>query len=352
MLRCFISKTDHINQVDLDTLDATATTVVPTPSSDTSTLGSELESRKSKPPKVVWYDLWSPDADEVRTVEKALNTTIPTKDKMKEIEASSRLYQADGVTYMTITLLSNDGDELVKSQMTFILKGEVLVTVRYANPLSINAFTARAQRANRVSFSTGEHVMLGIIESVIDSTADTLENLSDEIDTANREVFGKKSSNATKNASFLQSLIERIGAKAADLSAIRESLVTISRLVTYQTANLPSSAFVHKEAKQRLKVIQRDAISLSEHASFQSGKITFLLDSTLGQINLEQNQIIKIFSVAAVVFLPPTLVASVYGMNFDDMPELHWHFGYPYALGLMVLLAVLPLYFFKKRGWL
>ncbi|TIU17101.1 MAG: magnesium transporter, partial [Mesorhizobium sp.] len=109
---------------------------------------------------------------------------------------------------------------------------------------------------------------------------------------------------------------------------------------------------LQKEIRQRIKLVQRDATFLSDHATFLSNKINFLLDATLGLINLEQNQIIKIFSVAAVVFLPPTLVASIYGMNFDAMPELKWLLGYPFALGLMVLSAVVPYLFFKRRGWL
>ena len=149
-------------------------------------------------------------------------------------------------------------------------------------------------------------------------------------------------------------MIGKIGAKAELLNLIQESLVSIGRLTAYHGAmdDTPRKSAVNKENRNLLKVVQRDAISLGEHARGLNGRASFLLDATLGLINLEQNQIIKIFSVAAVVFLPPTLVASIYGMNFDIMPELHWDFGYPFAIFLMILFAVLPYLFFKRKGWL
>ena len=143
---------------------------------------------------------------------------------------------------------------------------------------------------------------------------------------------------------------EQIGRKGDMLTMARESLLTIVRLTSFHQASGNSKQA--RDLRQELKILQRDASALSDHASFLSNKINFLLDATLGLINLEQNQIIKIFSVAAVVFLPPTLVASIYGMNYDIMPELHWSYGYPFALGLMILSAIFPYLFFKRKGWL
>lgn len=165
-------------------------------------------------------------------------------------------------------------------------------------------------------------------------------------------MFRNKTRNVTRKARDLQSMIERIGKKGDLLSLARESLVTINRLASFHQTAEGGDARTTKELKLALKTVQRDAMALSDHAAFLSAKINFLLDATLGLINLEQNAIIKIFSVAAVVFLPPTLVASIYGMNFDFMPELSWQIGYPLALVLMVLSAVLPYLFFKRKGWL
>src|SRR6185369_16676001 len=174
----------------------------------------------------------------------------------------------------------------------------------------------------------------------------------DEIDQISREVFRNKTKNVTRKARDLQEIIERIGKKGDILALARESLVSITRLSSFHQTSDGTDPKSTRELKQELKVLQRDAAALSDHAAFLNSKINFLLDATLGLINLEQNQIIKIFSVAAVVFLPPTLVASVYGMNFDLMPELHLPFGYPLALVLMVGSAILPYLFFKRKGWL
>ena len=133
---------------------------------------------------------------------------------------------------------------------------------------------------------------------------------------------------------------------------VRESLVSLNRLLAYHTVTGKASHIHNKDAAAWVADLTRDATALSDHASYLTNKINFLLDATLGLINLEQNQIIKIFSVAAVIFLPPTLVASIYGMNFDTIPELKWAFGYPMAIGFMIMSAILPYLWFKRRGWL
>ncbi len=205
--------------------------------------------------------------------------------------------------------------------------------------------------------------MLGLLEAIIDRLADVLERVGNEIDGVSREVFRAKSANASQTGKSrkgkaaevttdLQGLIEQIGRKGDLLTAARESLVSISRLVAYHAALEAPVRKGAKDTRQRIKLLQRDAGSLGDHAQFLQDKINFLLDATLGLINLEQNQIIKIFTVASVAFLPPTLVASIYGMNFQSMPELNWAIGYPMALGVMVLSALLPFLFFKRKGWL
>ncbi len=302
---------------------------------------------------VLWYDLVSPTPAESRHVEQALGLAIPTRDEMEEIELSARLYQEDGGEFMTLTALTNlDGDTPAKTPVTFILKGETLVTVRYADPKPFLAFVHRALRVNAQAYGCGEEVMLGIVESIVDRMADVLERIGNEIDGISREVFRGKATPSTKKTKDLQSLIEQLGQKGDFLGGVRESLVSISRLVAYHAALESPQRRPSKEVRQRVKMLQRDAVSLGDHATFLSGKVNFLLDATLGLINLEQNQIIKIFTVASVVFLPPTLVASVYGMNFNLMPELQWRLGYPWAILLMLLSAALPFLYFKRRGWL
>lgn len=329
MLRIYKSQNSHLVLVDM--LDGLAS---PTP--------------------VIWFDLLNPSVEETRLVQGQLGIEIPTRDEMQEIELSDRLYQEDGAQFMTMTAVAKlDSDNPVKVPVTFIVKGPTLVTVRHADPKPFQTYAHRLQKANGQACETGELVMLGLLEAMIDRTADALERAGSEVDGISRDVFRKTNASATKKTRDLQSLIEQIGQKGDLLTIVRESLVSIGRLVAYHVALEgigPRKAA--KESRQRIKLIQRDATSLGDHALFLSNKINFLLDATLGLINLEQNQIIKIFSVAAVVFLPPTLVASIYGMNFEVMPELQWRFGYPYALALMVLSAIVPFLYFKRRGWL
>jgi magnesium transporter len=297
----------------------------------------------------IWYDLNSPTRDEERFVEQCLGIAVPTRDEMKDIEPSARLYSEAGAEFLTLTVLSNlQAHDPVKSPVTFILRDQVLVTLRYSEPTPFAAFAATATRPGTRNYATGEMVMVGLVEALIDRLATVLERTGDELDAISRGVF-RSAKGASRN---LEALIEKIGNKGDLLTLVRESLVSIQRLASFHQVPAPAGGSAGRDMRQELKVLQRDAQAPGDHAGFLSNKVNFLLDATLGLINLEQNQIIKIFSVAAVVFLPPTLVASIYGMNFEVMPELGWQVGYPMALGLMVASAILPYLFFKRRGWL
>ncbi len=302
----------------------------------------------------IWFDLVNPTPDENRLVEQHVGVQIPTREEMQEIEVSARLYQEGGAEYMTITAVNQlDTDEPATTPITFVLKGSTLVTVRYAEPKAFANFISRAQKTSAVPCANGEQIMMGLIEALFDRMADALERVGTDIDAISRKVFRRKSASKSSNTTVdLQAIIEKIGQDGELLGMVRESLVSVNRALVYHTSVEQGDKKVTKEAKARSKVLYRDVVALTDQTTFLSNKINFLLDATLGLINLQQNQIIKIFSVAAVVFLPPTLVASIYGMNFEQMPELKWIMGYPWALGLMVLSAVLPYIYFKRRGWL
>lgn len=309
----------------------------------------------ASPSHLVWIDLHNPSPEEDHAVEQAIGIVVPSQADMAEIELSARLYHEDGAEFLTMTALANlDGDDAVKMPVTFILKGGTLITVRWCDPRPFAAYRARAARFRDAPSRSGEHVMLGLLEALIDRLADALERTGTDVDHISREIFRNKARNVSKKTHDLQAVIERIGSKAELLNLIQESLVSIGRLTAYHAAmdEAPRKTPMAREGRNLLKVIQRDALSLGDHARALNGRASFLLDATLGLINLEQNKIIKIFSVAAVVFLPPTLVASIYGMNFSIMPELQWTLGYPFAIGLMILFAVLPYLFFKRKGWL
>jgi magnesium transporter len=242
-----------------------------------------------------------------------------------------------------------DGDDPQIAPVTFVLTGEYLVTVRYHEPRAFHTFPIRAQKVP-MGCESADGVFVALLEAIVDRVADILERAGRDIDRLSRDVFRNTGGRPTRSQNF-QEVLESIGRNGDLISNIRDSLVTLERLNGFLShRNLVQKSA--KELRERVKTLSRDVRSLADHAGFLSQKITLLLDATLGMINIEQNAIIKIFSVAAVVFLPPTLIASIYGMNFEYMPELNWPFGYPFAIGLMVLSAILPYVYFKRRGWL
>jgi magnesium transporter len=189
-----------------------------------------------------------------------------------------------------------------------------------------------------------------LLDAVIDRAADILERAGADIDKISHDIFEPEGRRANRSITY-QYIFKRIGRKGDLTSKVRESLVSIGRLVTFLSAVMEGVKWT-KDMREQLKTMQRDVASLTDHASYLSNKITFVLDAMLGVVNLEQNNIIKLFSVMAVVLMPPTLIASIYGMNFKIMPELEWAHGYPYALVLMLAAAIVPYYIFKLKKWL
>ncbi|MGE3934278.1 MAG: magnesium/cobalt transporter CorA [Rhodospirillaceae bacterium] len=300
------------------------------------------------PARPLWIDLLEPVAHESRTVEKLLGIEIPTREEQQEIEMSSRLYEENGSLFMTAMMVFKaDTPHPESTAITFILAGDTLVTLRYADPQPFRVVAGRAERTPALCRG-GRAVLFALLDAIIDRTADILERVGADIDGISRAIFDASTDSRPKID--LRATLRRIGRNGDIATQSRESLLTVDRLLLF-LAQAPVEN-EKKELRSRAKNIDRDVRSLSDQAAFLSNKVNFLLDATLGLINIEQNAIIKIFSIAAVVFLPPTLIASVYGMNFELMPELKWAFGYPFALALMVISAIIPLAIFKRRGWL
>jgi magnesium transporter len=309
----------------------------------------------------VWLDLVEPTAEEEKAVETALGIDIPTRGELEEIEASSRLYQEDGAAFMTANLIRRGEDDRPESSpVTFIIHHNKLVTIRYHHPQAFPVYVKLAMKPQTTAM-TGWGVFISLIEAVIDRAADHLERVGAIVDDTSRQVFEtsfvrkkKDTSRRRRKPRNLEELLGKVGEEGDFTSKMRESLVSLGRMVAYATAVIDQMKVTKevKENRARLKVVQRDVQSLSEHAGYLTGKISFLLDAVLGMISIEQNGIIKIFSIASVIFLPPTLVASMYGMNFKAMPELDWAMGYPYAIILMIISAVVPIWYFRHKGWL
>jgi magnesium transporter len=300
----------------------------------------------------------APTFEEEAAVEAALGIDIPTREELAEIEASSRLYQEDGAAFMTANLIRRgENDRPESSPVTFIIKDNQLVTIRYHHPQAFPVYVHRAMKPQTTAM-TGWGIFLSLIEAVVDRAADHLERVGLIIDDTSRRTFnsgrGSGGRKLRKKPLNLSELLENIGEEGDFNSKMRESLVSIGRMSAFMQAIIDQMRQTKdvKENRARVRIIQRDIQSLTDHSTFLSGKISFLLDAVLGMSSIEQNNIIKIFSVASVVFLPPTLVASLYGMNFDFMPELHWKYGYIFAIGAMIGSAVLPFLYFKRKGWL
>lgn len=300
------------------------------------------------PDEFLWADLFEPTVEEEKAVESLLTVDVPTRDEMKEIETSNRLYEEGNAVYMTATVGSKlDSGMPESSAITFILANDRLITNRYVDPTPVRRFMQYVERSPAACTSSAT-LLAGLLESFVERIADLLERVQGELDTVSHTIFGR--GHGQPSSADLQAMIRKIGANGDLVSKARESLVSFQRLLMY--VQQATSVTLSQDQRGRYKSALRDVQSLSDHAGFLANKIQFLLDAVLGLINLEQNNIIKIFSVAAVMFLPPTLVASVYGMNFHRMPELDKAWGYPLALVLMVVSAVVPYLYFRRRGWL
>jgi magnesium transporter len=297
----------------------------------------------------VWLDLHAPTAAENRVVEQVAHVALPTREEMQEIEITSRLYVEDGARYMTATLMCNADNEAPRTTpVTFILSGHRLVTVRYDEPKPFAIVSTKLSRACPAAI-TGETVLMDLLDAIIDRAADILEKLGSEVDDISHVIL--ESDGPLSRGRDFKEILKSIGRRGDHTSKVRESLVSIGRLLLYIAAEADTMKWA-KDQRAALKGMQRDVHSLAEHATYLSQKISFLLDAMLGVVSLEQNNIIKLFSVAAVVLMPPTLIASIYGMNFKHMPELDYEWGYPVAVVVMVVAAVLPYWFFRWKKWL
>jgi magnesium transporter len=282
-------------------------------------------------------------------VDRILGMELPTRADMEEIEISSRLYQEEGGLFMTALVLSHaDSEHPTADVVTFVLAHEKLVTIRYIDPQPFRTFAARCERSS-VPTASAEAVLLVLLDVIVDRMADILEHIGKEIEQISRDIFNGNGQKSIGSRDF-QGILRSLGHKHDLSGKLRESLLTIGRVITFLTQALDTKPA--KDTKAHLKTLTRDIASLQDHSSYLGSKLNYLLDATLGLINIDQNNIIKIMSVAAMVFLPPTLFASIWGMNFKDMPELNWMLGYPLAVVVMIVSAVVPYLWFKRRGWL
>lgn len=298
-----------------------------------------------------WIDLIEPSASEVTLVEGALKIDIPTREEMGSLEASSRFYVETSAIFLTTTAVAHgDTDHPSTTPITFVLARDYIVSLRYADLMAFRSFrTNMSKRVNETC--SPESLFLALNDEFIERLADLVEGVGKELDRVSEAIFRRRQEarSSTQTELSLQVLVRKIGERGDLLSKLRESLLSFHRSFAFLLQE--GSPLKEPASKEHLLALAQDVQALLEHSGFLSSKISFLLEASLGIINIQQSHTIKIFSVLSVILLPPTLIASIYGMNFQMIPELHWKWGYPVTLGVMLLSAILPYVYFKRRGW-
>ncbi|CEK09525.1 magnesium/cobalt transporter CorA [Legionella hackeliae] len=299
--------------------------------------------------RAIWLDLVSPTHEEEQIVEDKLGLNIPTREEMLEIELSSRLYKNKDALFMTANMIAQSESNPKHEAVSFVLTKEKLITIRYIDPLAFKLFVMQLHKLD-LNRSNPALLLITLLEATVDRLADILESVGHNLEKLSKVIFHSPANPPAGEKTDYQQIIQKVGIHADLNTNTRECLLTFNRLIAFFSQSAGTQ--IDAEGQTRLTTLSKDINSLSDHASFISSKINFLLDATLGLINIEQNAIIKIFSVAAVIFLPPTLIASIYGMNFKWMPELDLRWGYWVILAIMLLSALLPYKFFKYKKWL
>lgn len=312
-------------------------------------------SASTLPAQIVWVDLLNGDAVEIEFIERATGLHVPALKELSEIESSSRLrVEKDALYLSTPMVLRTEFGEPVATSVGFILRHDLLITVRFADHDVFGRFAESAAQNGVVHHSSGG-AFVGLLETIIDRMADRLEGVGADLDAVSKWIFRADSAETAihrpaREDADLREILRRIG-RAGDLtSKLRDSLLGFARMVPYVVTL--GASWLPAEVKPRFETVRQDIVSLNDYDAHLTNNVQLLLDATLGLINTEQNNIIKVLTIVSVVGVPPTLVASMYGMNFRHMPELDWAWGYPFGLALIALSAILPLLWFKLRGWL
>lgn len=319
---------------------------------DCSPAASEAEKITAIPKGALWVDLLDPTDAEEELAEKALGQDIPTREELSEIEPSSRLYERQGALFMTASVIYGfSGGKPDTDPIGFILTETLLVTVRYVDPKPFVIFAENLYAEPELA-ADPLAVLVGLLDAIIDRLADELEATAGDIESVSEHIFehrGQSSQSRRRSEVRLEALLLRLGRVQRRLAEIRESLVSTGRLLGFLKV---SHQCQDSDLQGHVESLHGDIKALMDHSDFLGDNLTFLLDGSLGLISLEQNAVMKIFSVVAVVLMPPTLIAGIYGMNFDHMPELEWLLGYPFALALILASAVIPYWFARRSGWL
>lgn len=296
----------------------------------------------------VWFDLLNPTSEDVSFVETRTGMPLPTRERLSEVATSSRVSEVDGVLFLSMPHVVNaNAIDDSAAPIGYVLSEKVLVTLRFSQ---LRSFEAVAESLKDKPPTSGVAVFSALMGQSVEVSADLLENIGTELDTLSRRIFlGKKKGHKERSNASLRATLHEVGKTGERLSHIREYILGLQRIVLFVISTNPK--WISAANAAALKSVQTDLASLADYEAQLYSKVQFLLDAVLGFITTKQNDIFQVLTIVSVAGIPPTLIASIYGMNFKNMPELNWSWGYPYALALIVLSTILPLIWFKWRGW-
>lgn len=296
----------------------------------------------------LWIDLVNMSQEEEKSIENFLGIDIPSKEEMEQIEVSNRLYVENNATYLIMSLINPSTTSIINNSVTFILFNNLLITVRYNEELKSFNFFAPKLIKDRSKYAEAKEIFLELLTIIIEIIADSLQDARHDINKLNRDIFFSRP--VSKEKANYAEILNKIGQQGSFLAKTEESILSISRAINYSQQ---SGCFTKNKTQiLRLASILADLNSIAEHVKFLSGSIAFVLEALLGIIQLEQSNIVKLVSIVSLIFLPPTLIASIYGMNFEIMPELKQWLGYPITLLVMLISGWLPYKICKKKKWL
>jgi magnesium transporter len=304
----------------------------------------------SPAPTVSWIDLLHPTNEERASVEASYGLSLPSREELSEVELSSRISEKNGVLFLSMPTVSHVGGlDQAPSPLGFVLSKNLLVSIRYTQLHSFDTVAAKYSKVDG-HFSSVD-TFAALVDEMVDLSADLIEKIAADLDGVSRAVFSKlgKQRQVTQSNEKLRGVLIGVGNAGERLSRIRDSVLGLQRIVPFVAGT--EQDWIPANIRVRLRATQTDLSSLAEYETYLSDKVQFLLDAVLGFINTKQNDIFQVLTVISIVGIPPTLVASIYGMNFRNMPELSWAWGYPYALVLILLSAILPILWFKWRRW-
>ncbi|WP_310599443.1 magnesium/cobalt transporter CorA [Desulfobulbus sp.] len=288
-------------------------------------------------PNIFWIDLINPSEEEIRQVEKDFRVELFTKQESEEIESSSKYVETEEEIGINLNFLVPESNAFTNVPVSFILKDKILFTQRSHE---FRSFTETYRKLRAIKPVDGEDIFLTILETRIDSDADLIETITDRISEITKQMIGDKDPD--------RDLLLKITSLQESTITIRENIVEKQRIIS----SMLKSKMFPKEDHENMRIMIKDVGSLLDHTSFNFERLEFLQNTFLGLVDMEQNRVIKIFTVVTVIFMPPTLIASAYGMNFKYMPELDEMWGYPFAVLLMILSSAMTLLFFRRKKWL